>query len=234
MTRRIYVLGCKLAERFGFYEARYKNYAIFISRLLVRLIYHNRSNKLYVIDLGCGSGLFSKYFRKLATVVGIDIRYYSQWMIYETNPSNLFILADARRLPLRSNSINVVFALSLLEHVEGWKRIMAETFRVLKQGGILIIQLPNLKYIVEPHTKFPLLSLFPKFLKRIITSFAGYPELQFNCTINNVVKEGLRLGFRIIGIVYYHHKSNLRVTRILSSPSFFIVFLKPLTYSKQP
>lgn len=88
-------------------------------------------------------------------------------------------MADARYLPLRSDSIDFAYALSLLEHVEGWRLVVKEVARVLR-GGIYFIQLLNLRYPVEPHTKFPLLRFMPKALRRVIAVSTGYRDLQFD------------------------------------------------------
>jgi len=81
-----------------------------------------------------------------------------------------FVVADARMLPFRSSSIHAVVALSLLELVPGWDKMVSEAQRVLSVIGVFVIQLPNLMYLVEPHTKFPLLGFLPKRIRSVITS----------------------------------------------------------------
>jgi len=159
-------------------------------------------------------------------VVAIDIEYHNEWSSDEDGRVE-YLLADARYLPFRSNSINFICAISLLEHVEGWKLVIREAFRTLRSPGLLVIQLPNLTYLVESHTKFPLLGLMPEPLKRATVSSVGYPELQFSCTLRNVVSELNRAGFWIAGAIPYYHSNHLKILSI--APSYFIVALKATT-----
>lgn len=52
------------------------------------------------------------------------------------------ILADVRRIPLRNDSIDLVLSTSSLEHMEYPEQFFAESFRVLKPGGALYINVP--------------------------------------------------------------------------------------------
>jgi SAM-dependent methyltransferase len=52
------------------------------------------------------------------------------------------ILADARRIPLRGNSVDLVLSTSSLEHMEYPERFFAESHRVLKPGGALYVNVP--------------------------------------------------------------------------------------------
>ena len=55
-----------------------------------------------------------------------------------------------------------MFSLSLMEHLEDPEKHVRELYRILKPNGTVVLQLPNLQYIFEPHSKWPLLCLFPK------------------------------------------------------------------------
>jgi hypothetical protein len=58
-----------------------------------------------------------------------------------------------------------------------------ELCRVLKQGGVAIIQLPNLQYLFEPHTKLPLLGFMPKQVQLKILRMMNYAYINFDVTI---------------------------------------------------
>lgn len=61
---------------------------------------------------------------------------------------------DVRRtLPFSNDSLSVVYASHLLEHLylEEAKRLLGECFRVLKPGGILRTVVPDLKSLVEEY-----------------------------------------------------------------------------------
>lgn len=224
MIKKLYILGVKLASKLGLYQERFKRYIMIISRLTLKFPVIKQG---IILDLGCGNGWLTKHLQKIIMTIGADIKPSPSW----NSDKGCFIVADARFLPIRGNAINVSVTLSLLEHVDNWKEIIHEAFRTLRPGGVLIIQLPNLKHIVEPHTKFPLLYLIPQPLKHTITKSAGYPELQFNCTIENVLKKAHNIGFKIQGIIHHHHgeKHNTIIKALLriSPHAFFLILQKP-------
>ena len=62
------------------------------------------------------------------------------------------ICADAHHLPSSNGSVDCILSLWLLEHLKDSEKCVEELYRVLRYGTA-IIQLPNLQYPLEPHTK---------------------------------------------------------------------------------
>ena len=99
-----------------------------------------------VVDLSCGSGLFTRRFvesGKFARTIAIDL---SQTMLEETRrrlgevaaadaAAPLLVRADVGRLPLSSNSIDHVHAGAALHCWPSPLDAAAEVFRVLRPGG---------------------------------------------------------------------------------------------------
>ncbi|WP_420805661.1 methyltransferase domain-containing protein [Caldivirga maquilingensis] len=111
-----YKLGVQTAGRLGLYVERTRTYLKIILRL-IRVLRTLRS-KCIALDLGCGDGYFAyKVSRLCMYVLGIDIKFHNSWKS-KHNVNTEYIVADARYLPLRSNSIDLIYALSLLELVE--------------------------------------------------------------------------------------------------------------------
>ena len=105
-----------------------------------------------VLDVGCGGGAFSNALAQMKrSVIALDIR--KDWPRKIESSSLERICADAHHLPLREGSVDCVLSLSLLEHLENPLKCMEELYRVLRNGGTAIIQIPNLQYPFEPHTK---------------------------------------------------------------------------------
>jgi ubiquinone/menaquinone biosynthesis C-methylase UbiE len=50
---------------------------------------------------------------------------------------------DALSLPIRPGSADAVVATAVLEHVEDPNRMLAETFRALRPGGVLVLTTPE-------------------------------------------------------------------------------------------
>jgi ubiquinone/menaquinone biosynthesis C-methylase UbiE len=53
------------------------------------------------------------------------------------------ILTDAQKIPVRDGFFDVVFHQGFLEHVEGPREYLLEQNRVLKKGGVLIVDVPQ-------------------------------------------------------------------------------------------
>jgi ubiquinone/menaquinone biosynthesis C-methylase UbiE len=98
-----------------------------------------------VLDIGCGTG---PQARRLATwpgvgeVVGVDQLepFLERARELAANIPNLsFQPADARKLPFEDASFDVVVLHTLLTHVPGPEKALAEVHRVLKPGGSVAI-----------------------------------------------------------------------------------------------
>lgn len=77
------------------------------------------------------------------------------------------VLADARCLPLKEKSIDIILSSSLLEHVtEGREKLVQEIGRVSK--GNLFIAVPNYYSPLEPHYLVPFFQLVPESVKRFL------------------------------------------------------------------
>ena len=210
----------KIALRLGFYTYRYKEYTTYIQRL-IRVA--AKRGKILCLDLGCGDGFFTHLLTELCgDVVGIDLVEYSKWRSRIQLKSS-FVVADAKKVPLRSRTVDVVLILSLLEHVPNWRIIISEVSRVLRSGGIVIIQLPNLNFIIEPHTHLPFIAFMPKRIKDVLTFNVVHDILQWDCNLREVVSALKNYNFKILGITFYNYAKSLRIFGV---QSYFIVAIK--------
>jgi ubiquinone/menaquinone biosynthesis C-methylase UbiE len=101
-----------------------------------------------VLDFGCGSGMNSLLLAKRgARVIGVDISASLIALALERLAVNglpgaaTFIVGSAHDLPLPDDSVDVVFGIAILHHLD----LMAtskEVHRVLKPGGRAIFQEP--------------------------------------------------------------------------------------------
>ena len=155
MIKKIYRLGIAIARRLDLYEERNKAY----TRYIVEDLELGK-----ILDIGCGSGKLTKLIYleavrrsgKPLELIALDIDCGSLENLRNTavNP----VCGDAENIPLRSNSIETAVSISLLEHLRNPEKHLEEVARVLVGGGRLIIQIPNLDYYIEPHTKFPMIA----------------------------------------------------------------------------
>ncbi len=91
-----------------------------------------------VLDLGCGGGLLANELAARGHhVIGLDplADNLAVARAYDRTRSACYVRGDARALPLADASVDAVFAMDLLEHVEDPARVIAEAARVLAPGG---------------------------------------------------------------------------------------------------
>lgn len=119
------------------------------------------TRKQSVLDVGCGGGDEEKrggtmsyvIAQQAGKVIGVDIQPNPAWKGLQSKSSNLGIcVADARKLPFRDNTFDLVFAKDLLHHIDNHTLAVAEMKRVAKARGSLIIVESNrynpIKYVL--------------------------------------------------------------------------------------
>ncbi|MFR9776649.1 methyltransferase domain-containing protein [Micromonospora sp. MS34] len=95
-----------------------------------------------LVDLGCGAGLLAPHLAdKGYRHVGVDVTRSAldQAAGQGVTPLN----ADAVAVPLADRCADVVSAGELLEHVPDWRRAIAEACRLLRPGGLLVLDTLN-------------------------------------------------------------------------------------------
>ncbi len=134
-----------------------------------------------LLDVGCGHGLYSEFWHSRGMhVTGIDfdashIAYASErarahnWSIrYETG--------SADRLPFADRSFDIVYANSLLEHVEDWECCLTDWIRVLAPGGLLWVETTNILCPRQGEFRWlPFYRWWPGLLKGIAVRLARGP-----------------------------------------------------------
>ncbi len=95
-----------------------------------------------ILDLGCGTGTYTRIIAEHGHVLGIDISKVMLSYAKSKHPSLDLALADARHIPLRAESIDTVVCIGLFEYIER-ATVLEEINRVLNRDGICIIQCPN-------------------------------------------------------------------------------------------
>lgn len=116
------------------------------------------------------------YSRSFGRVVGVDIdRPAMQHARVECAAPNLdYVVGDAMRLPLQSDSFDVVACTQVYEHVPDAQQMMDEIFRILKPGGVCLFGATNRLNIIENHYgRLPFLSVIPKPLAHVYLRILG-------------------------------------------------------------
>lgn len=95
-----------------------------------------------VLDIGCGVGSNLSTLKSAGlNVVGLDRSSYA--LSLARKKSNLpLITGDLNDLPIHSNSVGLIIAIDILEHLDDDLNGIDSFHRVLKEGSILIVTVP--------------------------------------------------------------------------------------------
>ena len=110
------------------------------------------SRRKQVLDAGCGAGYGSAVLAKTATsVLGVDRSAEAvAFARVEYPAANLrFEEAECLALPVADQSIDLVVAFEVIEHLEDWRGFLREAHRVLTPSGQFIVSTPNKLYYAE-------------------------------------------------------------------------------------
>jgi ubiquinone/menaquinone biosynthesis C-methylase UbiE len=94
-----------------------------------------------VLDIGGGTGAVGEMWSAASKYICLDIDPLKLEGFAEKNPSGVALLADAARVPIADASVDVVLCTNVTHHLPDGvlERMVAESARVLKQGGKFIL-----------------------------------------------------------------------------------------------
>lgn len=105
-------------------------------------ILRNLRDQGRLLDIGCAYGLFVDIACKYYDSFGVDISRFAVKMS-RRHCRGRISRASADNLPFKPEVFDIVTAVDSLEHVSHLRRCLDDIFRVLKEDGILFLQLPN-------------------------------------------------------------------------------------------
>jgi len=103
-----------------------------------------RKNNIF-LEVGCGDMSLRKYLPNSHTYNAMDISladFHLQRVLPEGKRINV-VIASVTKIPLPSNSVSMIAATEVLEHIINVNKAMSEIERVLKPRGVLIVSIPN-------------------------------------------------------------------------------------------
>jgi SAM-dependent methyltransferase len=101
-------------------------------------------------DLGSGESAYKDFFlQHVDKYIAVD------WA-ESLHDLRADVFADLNNpLPIESNTANTVISLSVLEHLHSPRIFLGEAYRILKKGGLMILQVPFQWHVHEaPHDYF--------------------------------------------------------------------------------
>lgn len=111
----------------------------FWSKLRILLKYSDK-----IVDLGCGAGDLSIKLKKdynVNDITMVDLDDYRRKQA--TKFPLLKVDLCMQPIPIKSSSVDVIFALQAFEHLENPHHFVRECHRILKKKGIFIMSIPN-------------------------------------------------------------------------------------------
>lgn len=117
------------------------------------------------LDLGCGTGHFAEKFQQTYNAQGLamDIAF---GMLTRTRqrmsnaPTVLVLNADAEFIPLKPDSVNLIFSNFVVQWCLELRRAIAECWRILKPGAWCALSLPGEGTLKELQASWSLLDSF--------------------------------------------------------------------------
>ena len=109
-------------------------------KLVRRLVmkYYKEGNK--VVDIGCGNCAWNT---DRIPVIGIDVnKKLLDYAMKEGRLSDIYA-HEVDKLPLESESVDIVIATQVLEHLYNYEETVREMYRVLNKGGKAVVSVPH-------------------------------------------------------------------------------------------
>ncbi|MGB9911204.1 MAG: class I SAM-dependent methyltransferase [Microgenomates group bacterium] len=98
----------------------------------------NKIKNKKILDVGCGTGLYTQLFCKNNNeVFGLDLQ--NNLRIKNVK----FIKGNALNMPFPQEFFDVVISFDVIEHIDDDNLFLKECWRVLKDNGMLILGTPN-------------------------------------------------------------------------------------------
>ena len=114
-----------------------------------------RQPKPIILEIGCSSGFLLQEMHMAfpqATLIGSDIVYNPLLKLAERLPIPL-LRFDILQCPLPDNCLDAITMLNVLEHIEDDATALKQIHRILKPGGVFILEVPAGPHLYDMHDK---------------------------------------------------------------------------------
>ncbi|MDE2126886.1 MAG: class I SAM-dependent methyltransferase [Armatimonadetes bacterium] len=112
-----------------------------VESLIARFAPSTQAGRSILLDVGCGTGAMSFAMQRWGHVVSLDFTHLALQFAARRGLSGM-LQADALAIPLKSESVDVVVALDVLEHLPHDRPAVDEFMRVLRPGGVVVATVP--------------------------------------------------------------------------------------------
>lgn len=114
-----------------------------------------QKKELNILDAGCGTGLLAKKLERFGSVKGIDVS--PEAVEFSSQRGINAKIGSVNKLTFDDNSFDVVVSIDVIYHNQVDDIVALKEFkRVLKPGGILILRVPAISWLLSAHDKYVL------------------------------------------------------------------------------
>ena len=120
----------------------YTSYPELLCRYLTATYLNDPSLKM-LVELGPGRGEFLHAFAQCGlNVLGVDNSLHSE----RPFPESIMVAdIEGKPIPVATDSVDVVFSKSVIEHIYNTDLFLSEIYRALRPGGLMIVMTPDWK-----------------------------------------------------------------------------------------
>jgi ubiquinone/menaquinone biosynthesis C-methylase UbiE len=142
MEPREYETLFRVEEKHWWYRALHKN------------ILHFLKNDLHVLDAGCGTGLLLQKLQAEGKAVGIDFSKNAVKFCHQRGLQQV-TRASVEQLPFYDGTFTAITSADVLYHkgVSSDQQALKEFHRVLKPGGVIVLNLPAFEFLRSSHDR---------------------------------------------------------------------------------
>ena len=168
----------------GTFDARYRA-GLYDGVLAALLDLITAKRPTCALEVGCGTGHWLSALRdSVEYLCGIDCSMEMLRHAYAKCPGAGLLRATAQTLPLRDESLDLVFCVNAIHHFEQFEEFIAEAKRLLRPAGTLIV------IGMDPHHGHDRWCVYDYFPETRVADLARYPSS------GQITDAMLRAGFR--------------------------------------
>jgi ubiquinone/menaquinone biosynthesis C-methylase UbiE len=178
---------------------------------------HDSLSGKTIADIGCGSGHIAAYFSAGNQVWAADVID----QVTDTVRDNIhFLKIEHDTLPFSEEKFDIAILNHVIAHTMNKSKLLSETYRILKRGGLCYIANPNWFYPVEPYYHVPLLHYLPEYVFLKLSKYLGKNiENVYLISCLSLKKIAERAGFKVYDFT----------VRVINDPGkYFSEFRAPL------
>ncbi|KAA6302706.1 MAG: Ubiquinone biosynthesis O-methyltransferase [Candidatus Ordinivivax streblomastigis] len=126
-----------------------EKYNAYLERLVLKYIESGKSGNITVLDIGAGIGTFAKKI----SAKGYQVHCIEPDLQQSEQIKELGLLVDTSIENIDNNSVDFIYSLNVLEHIENDEEIFKVWTGKLKQGGSILIYVPAFNVLYSSFDK---------------------------------------------------------------------------------